>query len=852
MHETITETSTGSEVRYYHLVSSPIKNTDGQVQYVIELTEDITERKQAEETTRKSEKRLGLALHGADLGLWDWSIETNKHTFNERWAEMLGYSLDEMESESSSWEKLVHPDDLQTAHRRMSRHLAGDEPSYEMEQRMRTKSGEWKWVLSRAKVTEQDEDGRPSRITGTHLDITDRKISENLIHIRLALLEFAALHSLEELLQKTLDEVGSLTNSPIGFYHCIGEDERTISLQTWSTRTVQEFCRAEGKGLHYQVDQGGMWGDAVRERRPVIHNDLSKLPHRKGIPEGHPAVIRELVVPIMRSDRIVAILGIGNKPTDYTEKDVKSVSYLADVAWEIAQLKRAETDLDERDKQYHTLFEESIDGLYSVARDGTITDANLAFCELFGYSKEEMIGKEVVELYLDPADRPRFQKELEENGLVKDYAVKLRKRDGTELDCLVTSSLHFERDGRITGYRGILRDLTERKKLQMQLIQAQKMEAVGTLAGGIAHDFNNIIFAISGYTELALEDLPATSPTRSDLDRVLNAAKRAGDMVKQILTFSRQSQPERKPLDIGSIVKEGLKFLRASIPTTIEIRRNIEPNLEKIFGDPTQIHQVLMNFCTNAAHAMRKTKGILTVDLSGLELDPDFAAQHPPIVPGKFLRLNVSDTGHGIPRALIDRVFEPYFTTKKAGEGTGLGLSVVHGIVKSHGGTITVYSEPGKGTSFSVYLPVIEAEMVDGEDAFRDYVPTGNERILCVDDEEPIMELVKRMLEPIGYDVVGKTSAVEAVELFRSDPYQFDLVITDFTMPKMTGTELARELTAIRPDMPVILCTGFSETVTEEEAKAFGIQSVIMKPILKGDISRTVRRILDQRVQKEV
>ena len=349
----------------------------------------------------------------------------------------------------------------------------------------------------------KDADGRVEYVIELTQDITERKMSEALIRVRLNLLEYSATHSLEELLQKTLDEVGSLTNSPIGFYHFISEDEKTIYLQAWSTRTVKEFCKAEGKGQHYPVDQGGVWVDAVRERRPVIHNDYSTLPHRKGMPEGHAAVIRELVVPIMRSDRIVAILGIGNKPTDYTEKDVEIVSYLADVAWEIAQRKRTEEALKESDKQYRTLFEESIDGVYSVLRDGTITDANPSFCELFGYTREEMIGKDIRELYLDPADRPRFQKEIEKKGFVKDYEVKLRKRDGTEVDCLITSSVYFGEDGSIAGYRGILRDLTARKELQRQLLQAQKMESIGTLAGGIAHDFNNLLTGSPGIFRVA-------------------------------------------------------------------------------------------------------------------------------------------------------------------------------------------------------------------------------------------------------------------------------------------------------------------------------------------------------------
>ncbi len=402
-------------------------------------------------------------------------------------------------------------------------------------------------------------------------DITDRKMSEALTQVRMNLLEYSSTHSLDELLQKTLDEVGSLTNSPIGFYDFISEDEKTVFLQGWSTRTVKEFCQAGPKGQHYPIDQAGVWVDAVRERRPVIHNDYATLPHRKGMPEGHAPLIRELVVPIMRSDRIVAILGIGNKPTLYTEKDVEIVSYLADVAWEIVQRKRSEEALKESDKQYRTLFEDSIDGVYSVLRDGTITDANRSFCELFGYLREELIGKDIRELYLDPADRPKFQKAIEKTEFVKDYEIKFQKRDGTEVDCLISSSVIFEEDGSITGYRGIVRDLTARKELHRQLHQAQKMESIGTLAGGIAHDFNNLLQVVLGYSELLLVRKDERDPSYKDLQKINHAARSGADMVKRILAFSRKAEFNPRPLNLNHEIEQAKQLLTRTVPKMIEV-----------------------------------------------------------------------------------------------------------------------------------------------------------------------------------------------------------------------------------------------------------------------------------------
>lgn len=406
-------------------------------------------------------------------------------------------------------------------------------------------------------------------------------------------------------------------------------------------------------------------------------------------------------------------------------------------------------------------------------------------------------------------------------------------------------------DGSISKLE-IFRDITERKqaeeerkKLEMQLRHSQKIEAVGTLAGGIAHDFNNILSGIIGFTELAHEAAPEESSIRQDLDEVLKSSYRARDLIQQILTFSHASKDQQPaPVEVTTIVQDAFKMLRASLPRTIEIRQRFSCERCVVFGDPTQIHQVVINLCTNAAYAMRDGGGVLEVGVDKVELPLSSEGSSPELEPGAYVCLTLSDTGHGIDAATKERIFEPYFTTKEIGEGAGLGLAVVHGIIKRHNGAVTVESEPGRGTAFKVYLPrLIDGSSKEAVDAGE--LPRGTERILFVDDEEAIIRAGKRVLENLGYRVIAKTSSEEAFELLKSSPQQFDLLITDYTMPGMTGADLALEAAKIRPGMPVILCTGYSEQVDEERAKALGIREYLMKPLVRKDMAQVLRRVLD-------
>jgi PAS domain S-box-containing protein len=383
--------------------------------------------------------------------------------------------------------------------------------------------------------------------------------------------------------------------------------------------------------------------------------------------------------------------------------------------------------------------------------------------------------------------------------------------------------------------------------LELQLGQKQKMEAVGTLAGGIAHDFNNILAAMQGYAELSLDDLSEDNPVKDNLEQIMSCVSRATKLVKQILTFSRkdQQEQEKQPVQISSIVKEVLGMLRSSLPATIKICRKIQAEYGTVMADPTQIHQVLVNLCTNASHAMRDNGGLLEVSLVdvSVEAETNVGAEH--LSPGTYMKLTVKDTGCGMDNEVMQHIFDPFFTTKNVDEGTGLGLSVVHGIIKSHDGAITVSSQQGEGTTFDILLPKMDRDQAEDSHPHEADVDKRTV-ILVVDDEEMMVDVTRKTLEKLGHVVVAKTNSIDALELFQENPEKFDLIITDQVMPNMMGVELARNLTSIRPGIPIILCSGFPEKVCVEELKSAGIKEFITKPVTRQQISETVQKILDE------
>ena len=505
--------------------------------------------------------------------------------------------------------------------------------------------------------------------------------------------------------------------------------------------------------------------------------------------------------------------------------------------------------LIESEKRYRRLVHASPDGI-AIQQDDQLVFANESMEKILDFVSKNRFEKMITEK-TNSSSAPDIRQGLpggsEDMRQVTRFEKTFQEKGGEQI-CLDIMTLPMIFDGK-PAVQIIARNITRQKYLEESLTQSQKMESIGTLAGGIAHDFNNILFSIMGYTELSMEGIEKDSKLYGNLTEILAAGNRAKDLIKQILTFSRQNDLKLQPVRMDLIVKEALILLRASLPTTIAIHKNIKSNA-MVMADPTQIHQVLMNLCINAGHAMEEKDGILTIELLSLEIDKDFSERHPDLEPGPYISLIVCDTGNGIPPEVLSRIFDPFFTTKTRGEGTGLGLSVVHGIVKSCNGAIYVYTEPGHGTTFKVFIPAVDRR-INADKRTKRSIPMGTERILFVDDEPMLANMGKRLLESLGYSVVARTSSLDALALFREQPDRFDLVVTDMTMPNLTGEKLAENITNIRPDIPIILSTGFSQKISKKKGAGIGIKAFISKPVLKQEIADTIRKVLDGRRQRK-
>jgi PAS domain S-box-containing protein len=501
------------------------------------------------------------------------------------------------------------------------------------------------------------------------------------------------------------------------------------------------------------------------------------------------------------------------------------------------QVEKRTTELRESEEKYRLLIENQTDLIVKVGLDGKFQFISQSYCKMFGKTEAELIGHNFLPL-VHPEDQAATSKAME--ALYHPpYTAYIEQRAMTKngwkwLAWMDTAVL--DETQKIISIIGVGRDITDLKNMEEELRQAHKMESIGTLAGGIAHDFNNILGIIIGNSELALEDTPDWNPVHDRIQEIKTASLRAKDIVKQLLSFSRKTKQAQQPLDIVPVIKESVKLIRSSMPSSIRIQETYPENCSPVLADATQIHQVIFNLCTNAAHAMSRGNGVLEISVNNTARES---------VPGNYIELIVKDTGSGIDSKILEKIFDPYFTTKDFGKGTGMGLALVHGIVKNHGGHIHVESEPGKGTCFSLLFPAITASVLKEPEPFTKTHPGGTETLLFVDDEQSIVDMTKQILQKLGYTVEAKTSPQKALEVFKADPAHFDLVISDMTMPQMDGMTLSEKIKALRPDIPIIICTGHSSIEDEKKASAAGIAAYALKPITMSEMAKLIREVLD-------
>jgi PAS domain S-box-containing protein len=495
------------------------------------------------------------------------------------------------------------------------------------------------------------------------------------------------------------------------------------------------------------------------------------------------------------------------------------------------------------------ILKSMMDALIVLSPDMKITRVNQAATRLLGCRGKDLIGRPFREI-VEKSRYGALETDLFRRGFVNNAEVNFQSRAGTPIPVLLSGSVMRKEEGQIEGIVCAGRDISERKRveaekerLQAQLLQAQKMETVGTLAGGIAHDFNNLLTPILGFAEISRSEIAAESPVGGYLDRVIEAGTRARDLVQQILTFSRHAEPHRQAVRLELVVEEAARFLRALLPTHIEVRQVSTGDALTVLADPSQIHQVVMNLGTNAYQAMEETGGILELRLEAVRTDAEMLREHPGMAEGDYVALTVRDTGQGMDPMVAKRIFEPFFTTKEVGKGTGLGLSVVHGIVRDHGGSISVRSEPGRGAEFRVFFPRYQEALDKSVPRVR-LEPASGQSVLFVDDEESVVLLGTQILEGFGYRVTAVTSSARALEVFRESPEIFDVAVTDLMLPGMKGCRLAEELRQIRPDLPIVLLTGNVGAISRQEAQACGIEEFLGKPFAGADLDRAVRRAL--------
>jgi PAS domain S-box-containing protein len=798
-------------MRYFDVHYQPAVDSDGAVFGIVADVRDLTDLKQAEKKMKESQIFMTSIVDNIPYMIFVKDAKDLRFlSFNKAGEELVGYHREAMIGKTDyDFFPKSEADFFTTKDREV---LAGKTLLDISEEVIQSKSLGTRYLHTK-KIPILDDQGTPQYLLGISQDITEWKETEE--RLRKGERKFRAIYE----------------QAPTGI----------AILDSLSGRFIQinrKYCDITGYSQEEMLD---------RTFQEVTHPDdlQADLENMQQLLSGQISSFKMEKRYLRKSGEVIWV-NLTCVPLWLESTDPRQHMAMVE---EITYRKKAEKALQESEERFRLLNEAIPQQVWSAQPDGSIDYVNQRVLQYFDCSFEDILDQGW-QRFLHPDDLPgcleRWGKALETQ---QPYEIEFRLLGGKDHSFrwhLGRALPILDQDGQVVKWFGTNTDITQFKQLETQIRQSQKMEAMGTLAGGIAHDFNNILMAITGYAELATFNSRGNNAAQRNLQEVLVAGQRAKELVQQILAFSRQTEHERQPIELKSVVKEVCKLLRASLPATVEIRQNFTKLPTLILGDPIQIHQVVMNLCANAEHAMRESGGLLELKVEHVTGEPDGRGISSDLTTGgSYIRLTVRDNGAGMTQDVAERIFDPFFTTKAVGEGTGMGLAVVHGIIASHGGDIHVRSEPGQGTTFTIDFPEMEARSLQGgKKALEQEYRMGHGRILFVEDEEALARLGKEAMTGLGYEVMMRTSSVEALEAFRADPLRFDVVVTDQTMPNMTGEALSRELLQIRPGVPIILCTGFSHNMTLEKAKAIGIRAFLLKPLLIKDLAQTLYEVL--------
>ena len=683
-------------------------------------------------------------------------------------------------------------------------------------------------------------------------EIGERKRAEEQIKLNESRLQ--SLHEMsqyraknvQELLKFTLEHAIRLTGSKVGYMYHYDDSNQRFILNTWTKNVMDQRDVAEPRDV-YKLEETGLWGEAAQQKKPVIVNDFQSYnPLEKGYPPGygHVEFFKVLTVPVFQDDKVVAVVVVANKESDYNDSDIIQLSLLMDSVWRMIESMRAQ----DREQLLVAAIEHAAEGIIITDATGIIQYVNSAEEDITGYSSGEFIGQKPSILKSGKHDDDLYRKLWETINAGKVWTGRFinKRKDGTEYHEDATISSVYNKAGDLTNFVAVKHDVTDHIKLQEQLIQSQKMEAVGTLAGGISHDFNNVLQPILGYSELLLQRKKEGEPDYADIQKIYQAGLRGADMIKSLMTFSRKTETKFVPVDLNQEITLVQYLLSQTIPKNIKIDVHLSEVLESIQGDSSQIGQVLMNLGVNARDAM-PDGGTLSIETANIQLGKENCITClEEIKPGSYVLLTVSDTGQGMDKETLSHIFEPFFTTKEEGKGTGLGLATVYGIVKRHGGHISCYSEPGIGTSFKIYLPAIQTKKELETPTFEKAIPSGTGTILLVEDDESTRNLSATILNNFGYKVITAGDGKEALEIYQVEKDRIDLIMLDLIMPIMDGKRCLEEILRVNPNAKVVIASGYSEGGPANWATPVGAKGFVQKPYDMRELLTRIREVLDK------